>query len=163
MKRLRDGEENVAFLERRAAGLGPKLGPFLVQLPPSLRADRERLAAFLDLLPKHRRFAFEFRHPSWHEPAFLDLLRSHGAALCVSDHAAAPSPFEATASFVYIRGHGPEGRYAGRYSDEALARWASAIARWRQEGRDVHVYFDNDIKTAAPADADRLIRLTARS
>ena len=161
MKRLKEVEENIAFVVRRAEGLGPKLGPLLVQLPPSLRADRERLGAFLGLLPKDRRFTFEFRHPSWYEPPILDLLRDHDAALCLSDHAAAPAPWEATASFVYIRGHGPEGRYAGSYSDETLAEWSSRIAGWRAEGREIYAYFDNDIKSAAPADADRLIGLTA--
>jgi uncharacterized protein YecE (DUF72 family) len=161
MKRLKGVDENVEFLEARARNLGPKLGPFLVQLPPSLSIDRDRLGAFLTILPKHRRFAFEFRHPSWYEPAILDLLRDHDCALCLSDHAAAPSPFVATASFVYVRGHGPGGRYAGNYSDETLREWAASTARWRAEGRDVYVYFDNDIKTAAPADADRLLALTA--
>ena len=92
----------------------------------------------------------------------VDLLRDHDAALCLSDHAAAPAPWEATASFIYVRGHGSEGRYAGYYSDETLAAWSSQIQRWRGEGRGVYVYFDNDVKSAAPADADRLIALTDR-
>ena len=160
MKRLKEVEENVPFVLGRAGHLGSKLGPVLVQLPPSLRADRDRLGTFLKLLPKERRFTFEFRHPSWYETPILDLLRDHDAALCLSDHAAAPAPWEATASFVYIRAHGPDGRYAGSYTDETLARWSSDVARWRAEGRDVYAYFDNDIKSAAPADADRLIALT---
>jgi uncharacterized protein YecE (DUF72 family) len=160
MKRLKEVDENVVFILRRAGHLGPKLGPLLVQLPPSLRANRDRLGAFLALLPKDRRFTFEFRHPSWYEPPILDLLRDHDVSLCLSDHAAAPAPWETTASFVYVRGHGPGGRYAGSYADETLAQWGADIARWRGEGRDVYVYFDNDIKSAAPADADRLIALT---
>ena len=163
LKRLKDVEENIAFVLGRAGGLGPKLGPLLVQLPPSLRADRDRLGTFLGLLPKDRRFTFEFRHPSWFEPPILDVLRDYDASLCLSDHAAAPAPFEATASFVYIRGHGPDGRYAGSYTDEALAQWSADIARWRGEGRDVYVYFDNDVKSAAPEDADRLIALTGHT
>jgi uncharacterized protein YecE (DUF72 family) len=160
MKRLKDVEENVPFVLGRARQLGAKLGPVLVQLPPSLKPDRDRLARFLDVLPKDLRFTFEFRHPGWYEPPILDLLRDRDAALCLSDHAAAPAPWEATASFVYIRAHGPEGRYAGNYSEGALEKWSSDIARWRAAGRDIYVYFDNDIKTAAPADADRLIALT---
>jgi uncharacterized protein YecE (DUF72 family) len=162
LKRLKDVEENVSFVLGRAGILRQKLGPFLVQLPPSLRADRDRLGRFLDILPKPHRFTFEFRHPSWFEPPILDLLRDHDAALCLSDHAAAPAPWEATASFIYVRGHGSEGRYAGNYSDETLAAWSSQIQRWRGEGRGVYVYFDNDVKSAAPADADRLIALTDR-
>ena len=80
-------------------------------------------------------------------------------ALCLSDHANAPSPWEVTASFVYIRGHGPSGWYWGSYSDETLQRWAGDITRWRGEGRAVYCYFDNDVKSAAPADAQRLLDL----
>ncbi len=140
-------------------GLGHKLGPVLFQLPPSLKADRERLARFLDLLPKDRRHTFEFRHPSWYEPPILDLLGEHDAALCLSDHAAAPAPWAVTASFVYIRAHGPSGRYWGSYSDETLRQWADDIAAWRSQGRAVYCYFDNDIKSAAPADAQRLFAM----
>lgn len=159
LKRLRDVEDNVPFMFRRAAGLGHKLGPVLWQLPPSLKVDRERLARFFDLLPKDRRHTFEFRHPSWYEPPILDLLREHDIALCLSDHAAAPAPWAVTASFVYIRAHGPSGRYWGSYSDEMLCQWAESIAAWRGEGRAVYCYLDNDIKSAAPEDARRLLEL----
>lgn len=69
---------------------------------------------------------------------------------------AAPAPFEVTADFVYLRGHGPSGRYHGSYSDATLAAWAASVATWRAEGRDVFCFFVNDIKAAAPADALRL-------
>ena len=65
-----------------------------------------------------------------------------------------------TASWVYVRGHGPGGRYHGRYPDAELSRWAHRIAHWRREGRDVYAYFDNDIKSAAPFDAMTLLKLT---
>ena len=159
LKRLKEVEENVPFMFKRAEGLGQKLGPALFQLPPSLKANRERLARFLNLLPKNRRHTFEFRHPSWYEPPILDLLGEHDAALCLSDHAAAPAPWAVTASFVYIRAHGPSGRYWGSYSDESLRQWADDIAAWRAQARAVYCYFDNDIKSAAPADAQRLFAM----
>lgn len=86
-------------------------------------------------------------------------MREHDISLCLSDHAAAPSPWEVTGSFVYIRSHGPSGRYWGSYSDETLKSWTDNIARWRGEGRAVYCYFDNDIKSAAPEDARRLLGL----
>jgi len=88
------------------------------------------------------------------------ILRDAGLSLVISDHHDAPSPWLATADFVYVRGHGPGGRYFGRYGEEALGRWAGDIARWRAEGRDVFCYFDNDIKSAAPKDAAVLVALT---
>ena len=161
-KRLSERCHNsLELMESRLAGLRHKVGPILFQLPPRMTADRERLAAFLGMLSPRRRYTFEFRHPSWYEPAILDLLREHDVALCLSDHADAPAPWEVTASFVYIRGHGPSGRYHGSYGDEILQAWARDIARWRNEGRGVYCYFDNDIKSAAPADAERLIGLVA--
>jgi uncharacterized protein YecE (DUF72 family) len=65
----------------------------------------------------------------------------------------APAPWQATASHVYVRGHGPSGRYQGSYS---------AKLHWQAEGREVFVYFDNDQKAAAPRDARRLMRLIER-
>lgn len=156
-KRLKNVEENIAFVYERMDALGAKFGPVLFQLPPRLTADRERLAVFLGRLPPGRRATLEFRHPSWYEAPILDLLRAHDVALCLSDHAAAPAPWEVTASFVYVRGHGPGGRYAGNYSDETLDAWARDMRRWQAEGRAVYGYFDNDIKSAAPWDAERLL------
>ena len=159
MLKLKNAEKALDVMFSRADILGPKLGPLLFQLPPFLKADRERLANFLALLPPGHRYTFEFRHQSWYEAPILDLLRDHDISLCLSDHASAPSPWEVTASFVYIRGHGPSGWYWGSYSDETLQRWATDIARWREEGRAVYCYFDNDIKSAAPEDARRLLDL----
>jgi uncharacterized protein YecE (DUF72 family) len=135
------------------ARLGHAEGPALIQLPPQLRRDDDRLAAFLALLPKGRRTTVELRHESWYAPAVFQILADFDAALCISDHHAAPSPWEVTASWVYLRGHGPGGRYVGRYPQAELKRWAKAIAGWRAAGRDVYAYFDNDVKSAAPRDA----------
>jgi uncharacterized protein YecE (DUF72 family) len=161
-KKLKDCKASVDLVFGRMSGLGDKQGPALVQLPPSLARDDARLAAFADWLPKDRRIAIEFRHPSWYEPAVLELLEAQGLALCISDHADAPSPSVATADFVYLRLHGPGGRYAGRYRRRELAAWSTRVKAWAADGRDVYVYFDNDIGAAAPADAAALAKLVAR-
>jgi uncharacterized protein YecE (DUF72 family) len=152
-KTLKDVAEPVALVFARMALLGPAVGPALFQLPPQLRLNLDRLAAFLARLPESSRVAVEFRHPSWYAPAILKLLTDHDVALCVSDHHDAPAPWEVTASFAYVRGHGPGGRYAGRYTVRELDQWARLIGRWALEGRDVYAYFDNDIESAAPLDA----------
>jgi uncharacterized protein YecE (DUF72 family) len=159
-KRLSErSDTSLALMETRLAHLGGKLGPVLFQLPPAMKADRERLASFLALLEPGRLYAFEFRHPSWYDATIFQLLRDHDHALCISDHADAPSPFETTASWAYVRGHGSGGRYEGSYSDATLAQWAKSIAAWRRGGKDVWCFFDNDIKSAAPFDAQRLSTL----
>jgi uncharacterized protein YecE (DUF72 family) len=159
-KRLSERSDNsLALLETRVAILKEKAGPILFQLPPQMAVDRERLASFLTMVNPSRQYTFEFRHPSWYAPAIFDLLSQYDAALCLSDHAAAPAPWERTASWIYIRGHGPTGRYHGNYSDKAIASWASSIRKWRRQGKDIWCFFDNDVKSAAPADAQRLLQL----
>jgi len=153
-KRLNDTSRNsIALMESRLHLLGEKVGPVLFQLPPQFEKNRERLAAFFKLLRAQRSYAFEFRHPSWYEDDILDLLRDHDAALCISDHHDAPSPWLATARHVYVRGHGPQGRYRGRYPRSTLEKWSRWLQRMSRAGHNATVYFDNDQKSAAPKDA----------
>ncbi len=93
----------------------------------------------------------------------MRLLRDANISLCLSDHHDAPAPWRRTADFVYVRGHGPGGRYKDNYPDATLEAWAKRIRAWASHGIDVYAYFDNDQKSAAPADALRLRRLLAAS
>ncbi|ABD87455.1 DUF72 domain-containing protein [Rhodopseudomonas palustris] len=159
-KRLSAASANsLELMEDRLALLGAKAGPILFQLPPQFAADPDRLADFLRMLSKRRRYSFEFRHPSWYTPAVLRLLREANVALCLSDHHDAPAPWKRTADFVYVRGHGPGGRYKGRYPAATLQQWSARIGAWKRRGYDAYVYFDNDQKSAAPSDALRLRQL----
>lgn len=159
-KRLTEKCDNsIALMQTRLKVLGPKAVVILFQLPPQFAKDKERLGLFLKMLPRRWRYAFEFRHESWYDDDILDVLHSHDVALCFSDHADAPSPWQLTARHVYVRGHGPSGRYSGSYSTVTLRRWADAVLTWKSQGRDVFVYFDNDQKAAAPADARRLMEM----
>ena len=65
--------------------LGRKCGPVLFQLPPRFRADRERLASFIDLLPVAYRYAFEFRDESWQDAETYRILRKYEAGWCIYD------------------------------------------------------------------------------
>ncbi|MBR1125082.1 DUF72 domain-containing protein [Bradyrhizobium lablabi] len=159
-KRLSEKSVNsLELLEDRLSLLGDKAGPVLFQLPPNFGMDAGRLDAFLDLLSAKRRYCFEFRHPSWYTPEVFRLLSRQNISLCISDHHDAPSPWKRTADFVYVRGHGPGGRYKGHYRPDALAQWARRIRSWKKQGCDVYVYFDNDQKSAAPADALKLLQM----
>lgn len=129
------------------------------RMPPRFSKNTQRLDSFLKMLPRHRRYAFEFRDDSWYSDEIFELLHRHDVALCFSDHADAPTPWQVTSRHIYIRDHGPSGRYRGSYSPAALHRWADAVLTWKARGCDVFVYFNNDQKAAAPADAARLIRL----
>jgi uncharacterized protein YecE (DUF72 family) len=159
-KRLsKDSINSLQLLDDRLSILGDKVEPILFQLPPGFAADEGRLGAFLALLPEHRRYSFEFRHPSWYAPNILRMLADQNIALCISDHHDAPAPWERTADYVYLRGHGPSGRYEGRYSRATLAAWCKSILAWQRAQCDVYVYFDNDQKSAAPIDALARLRM----
>jgi uncharacterized protein YecE (DUF72 family) len=156
-KRLSESSaSSLELLEARLSLLGDKVGPILFQLPPNFRSDEDRLGKFLEMLSSKRRYSFEFRDPSWYAPRILKMLAERNISLCLSDHHDAPAPWKRTADFVYVRGHGPGGHYKGHYDDRTLIEWARRIRSWKNQGKDVYVSFDNDQKSAAPADALRL-------
>jgi len=144
--RLYAPEEWVARVSRGLSLLGERRGVLLVQLPPSLPYDYDRLGYFLSVLPRGLRTAVEFRHPSWHREEIFRLLESHGVAYCVMSGARLPCVLRATASFVYARLHGPDREHmcAGSYSDDDLKWWAGRVREWQGTGKDVYVYFNND-------------------
>lgn len=143
MKNLQAPGETIPNFVSRVRLLGDHLGPVLVQLPPRFACDTARLSEFLALLPEDRRFALEFRDPSWHCQAVYDLLAARNAAFCPFELAKQRSPRVATADFVYVRLHGRKARYQGAYSERALADWAGWLGAQMAEGRDAYVYFDN--------------------
>jgi uncharacterized protein YecE (DUF72 family) len=156
-KRLGPTSRNsIDLINERLRILRKKAGPVLFQLPARFVRDDNRLKRFLPMLSKRWRYAFEFRHSSWYDDTVFAILKRHNVSLCISDHHDAPAPWVATTDFVYVRGHGPGGAYKGSYSDRVLGRWAERARAWRDAGRLVFVYFDNDQKSAAPFDAWRL-------
>lgn len=163
--RLRDARAAVAnFFASGLFALGPKLGPVLWQLPPSLAFDAELLDTFLAQLPHDTeaaaalaqereprmrgkelltppqpawrlRHALEVRHDGYCQPEFVDLLRRHRVALVVADTGGRwPEVGDVTADFLYLRLHGAQQLYASGYSDAQLAHWADRIRAWAAGG-----------------------------
>lgn len=206
MLKLRNCEQALAnFFASGVFKLREKLGPILWQLPPNLPYDAERLGKFLDMLPSDTqqalslarkraprmkgrtslaivpdmplRHALEFRHPSFMQPALVELLRRQRIALVVAETAGLwPQAHDVTADFVYVRLHGDKELYRSGYSRTALSRWAKRIAAWHRGSepadavkivrertpsrrpRDVYCFFDNtDAKLRAPFDAQSLM------
>jgi uncharacterized protein YecE (DUF72 family) len=165
MKRLRDPEEPVLRLFERACQLRQHLGPVLYQLPSSVHCDLARLDDFLAVLPRRLgelggtpknhplRHVVEFRHPSWYVAEVQAVLRAHGAVMCLHDKygSAVFEPLETP--FVYVRFHGPGGRYFGRYERRRMEQWAGCLSEQWREGRDVFAYFNNDPEGMAPINA----------
>ncbi len=162
MKKLKDPQDPAARFLKGARRLQSKLGPILFQLPPNWRVNVERLRSFLETLPKEHSYAFEFRHPSWFDVQVYDLLREHGAAFCLHDLSGQPSPEVITSNVVFVRLHGPTGRYQGLYTEEALARWAGAFLTWAGQGKEIYCYFNNDINAYAPRNARQLQEMIDR-
>ena len=160
-KKLGDPRAPIALERSRAEGLGPKLAVVVWQLPHNFHRHLERLDAFARALRGWRavRHAIEFRHESWFDDEVAGCLRSHRIAVCQSDAADWPLWNAVTTDLVYVRLHGHEQTYASAYPERDLRRWAGKVRRWLGEGRDVHVYFDNDALCHAPFNAERLIAL----
>lgn len=161
-KKLKDPAATLPNLIPLLEILGEKLGPILFQLPPKWTVNLERLEEFLTALPRHHRYTFEFRETSWLKPELYDFLRRYNAAFCIYELNRYHSPIEVTADFVYVRLHGPGGKYQGSYSDAKLEDWAEQIVEWRAEDLDVFIYFDNDQAGYAAQNALTLKKLVDR-
>jgi uncharacterized protein YecE (DUF72 family) len=143
--------------------LGDQLGATLVQLPPRWRRNVERLDEFLALVPRHQRWAVEFRDPSWLHDDVFDVLRAHGAALCVHD-LLADHPRILTTDWTYVRFHGPDALrhpYHGGYGRRRLAPTATWLDGLAERGIDAYVFFNNDYDGHAFRDAHQLERMLA--
>ncbi|MEA3003572.1 MAG: hypothetical protein QOH81_2360 [Sphingomonadales bacterium] len=157
-KKLKDCEAPLERFLTPTRHLGETLGPILYQLPPRFRVNRERLAEFIALLPRDLVHVFEFREKSWLSEEILALLDEGGASFCAHDMPGSATPLWAAGPIAYVRFHGGEGKYWGRYSDEGLLSWTEWIVVQAKSGRDVWCYFNNDIGGHAIHDA-----LTLRS
>ncbi|MCA2218781.1 DUF72 domain-containing protein [Jidongwangia harbinensis] len=156
IKRLRDPAEPVARFLSRADALGDKLGPVLLQLPPTLRADVAALADTLRRFPAGVRVAVEPRHPTWWTDEVRGVLERHGAALCWADRLGRPvTPLWHTADFGYVRLHEGRARPWPRYGRTSLSAWLDRIGAGLP-GVPVWVYFNNDPGGAAVIDARAL-------
>jgi len=156
--KLRDASSWLPNHLDRARRLGPALGPTVVQLPPRWKRNTGRLDEFLTaaaVLAPELRWTVELRDPSWLDDEVFDVLRRHGAALCIHDLLEG-HPWLRTTDWVYARFHGPAAlaeKYHGRYGPRRLEPAASMFRDWLADGHDVYAYFNNDYEGHAVADA----------
>jgi uncharacterized protein YecE (DUF72 family) len=163
IRRLRTPEEPVARFLDRARGLGDRLGPVLLQLPPNLRADPVALDQTRALFPPAVRVAVEPRHPSWWTDDIRRVLAGRNAALCWADRRSRPvTPLWRTTSWGYLRMH--EGRASPwpRYGRTSLRSWIERIGRTFGQHDPVYVYFNNDPGGAAIVDASTFAAIARR-
>lgn len=147
--RLKEVGEPLGYFCEVARALGPKLGPFLFQLPPYFKKELQRLKDLLSLLPPDLMTAFEFRHASWFSDDVYDLLRSKNSALCVADNEKGTTPILMTADFGYFRLR-DEG-----YSEAELKKWCEIVKGAAGSWRHAFVYFKHEESGIGPALAQR--------
>jgi uncharacterized protein YecE (DUF72 family) len=162
-KKLKDCEEPIARMMASFRHLDDRLGPVLYQLPPRFGLNLERLERFLQLAPRDVTNVFEFRDTSWYDERVFALLDRYGAGFCAHDMPGAESPRVAVGPVAYLRFHGGEGKYWGRYSDEGLLAAADWMAEQAREGRTVWACFNNDIEAHAIHDALTLKSMVGQS
>ncbi len=172
LRRLRDVEEALARLFAYVEPLGARLSCVLWQLPGRFRADVDLLEAFLRMLPSSVRHAFEFRDPSWFDASVFTRLRAYDVAVVAADWPAqvllpgmAPYLLDRpavlvphTASWSYLRRHGPGAPYHGCYAEAHIRADAAWVAEALREGRDVYVFYNNDVAGHAVHNALALAR-----
>ena len=140
--------------------LGPRLGCFLFQLPPSFRYTPAALRRVLGQLDPARPNVVEFRHRSWWNEKVFAAFRAAGVVFCSCSGPRLPDALVKTADDVYVRFHGNSRWYRHDYSKEELAVWAQRI---RDSGaRRVFAYFNNDREGYAIKNAKELIRQLKR-
>lgn len=159
-KKLKDADDTIVTSRDNMRPLQKKLAVVVWQLPTQFSLNLERIESFARVLSRRWtavRHAIEFRHTSWFADEVAAVLAAHDLAVCQSDAADWPMWEAVTTDLVYVRLHGHTRTYASSYSGGSLDEWARKAKGWMREGRDVHVYFDNDAEGAAPYDAMKLI------
>jgi uncharacterized protein YecE (DUF72 family) len=163
VKRLEDPAEPVARLMERVSGLGSRLGPILLQLPPNLPADPDRLDAALAAFKGEARLVVEPRHTSWFVDDVRAVLEHRGAALCVADGGPVETPIWHTTDWGYVRFHRGHGRPPSCYTRHEMETWSRRLAEQWDAAHDVYCYFNNDSHGCALRDASWLADACARA
>lgn len=153
MRLVLKGPDLDAFLDQ-TAGLGPKRGPILIQLPPSLAFRAEVADAFFRTMRGvcDANLACEPRHPSWFAAEAGDLLSFHKVARVAADPAIVPqaTEFGGWPGLRYVRLHGSPEIYHSNYGPDALA---AIVARIKRPAVETWCVFDNTALGAATANA----------
>ena len=144
-----------------------KLGPVLVQLPPSFafQSDFENFSRFLSRIPEDVKFAVEFRHPSWLRDEVWTLLRERNVANTIVDEPLLPPDTVVTADFAFIRWHGRGNRpwYNYRYSDKELEGWVPKVKEVASRVKKTYGYFNNHFRGFAVENSLKMMEMLGRS
>jgi uncharacterized protein YecE (DUF72 family) len=157
-QRLRGARLPLREFLADVAGLGSRLGPLIVQLPPSLVFEHRAARTFFALLREQHAglVVCEPRHASWFEPPADALLQRHHIGRVAADPAIVPAAAEPGGwrGIVYYRLHGSPRRYWSNYEPARLAQWAGALRGLQRV--PAWCVFDNTASGAATGNALRM-------
>ena len=134
--------------------IGNKKGCLLAQFPPGLKIEASKqLQKLLDIInlannTEGWKIAVEFRHSSWYNDEVYDMLIKNKASIVIHDLPASATPIKTLGNVVYLRFHGPGGRYRGSYPDDFLLTYSKYIKAWMGEGKTIYCYFNNTMGDA---------------
>lgn len=144
-----------------------KLGPVLIQLPPSFsyEKDKDALYSFLNVLPKDVMFAVEFRHPSWLREDVFSELRSHNVSYAIVDEPLLPPETIITSDFSFLRWHGKGTKpwYNYRYSESELEKWVPKVKEVSSKVKRTFGYFNNHFRGFAVENSLKIIKMIGMS
>lgn len=166
IKMLKDSERETNLFLARMALLGEKLGPLLLQFPPSFGVERlPDLADFLDKLPKTLRYVVEVRDEGFLTDAFYSILKANNVALAWVDGPFMPSVSEVTSDFLYIRWEGDRKKVKGTLgkieadTKDNLRVWADKLKPFLNGKLRVFGYFGKYYSGYPPSDITFLSNL----
>lgn len=151
-KRLKEVRRETKGFLRVVGTLKGRRSPLLFQLPPNFKKDLPRLKAFLDLIDRDTRAAFEFRHSSWFDDEVFRALRGRSVALCIADMDDSPPPAVVnTAGWGYVR------LRRERYTAQSLREWIKKLKS--QKWTEAYVFFKHEETGTGPRFARRFLEL----
>lgn len=160
-QRLKNADELLTKFLSEVAELGGKLGPLLVQLPPSLYYENDVASAFFACLRQSfmGHVVCEPRHPSWFTPDVDALLTQFQVARVAADPAILPQAAEPGGwnGLVYYRLHGSPTIYRSAYSPEFLDTVSAKLREYVEREIPAWCIFDNTAEGAATGNAIELM------
>lgn len=165
MKKLNDPGDSLPSFFDSFDPFIKHLGPVLIQLPPFLAFNAEKVAIFFKALHQYKgyKFAIEPRHDTWLTDEAIALLTKHKIGFVIAESGKRwPYGEFITAKDIYIRFHGPDGSYASSYPNAVLKKYAKKMLQWEKEGHRIWTFFNNDGNAYAIQNAHTLVEYTSK-
>jgi uncharacterized protein YecE (DUF72 family) len=166
-KKLNDPEQSCNRFFEVFDPIRKHCGPILIQLPALLTFHPEKADHFFSFLTRTYKgwlFSLETRHASWHTGEAIALLKKYRIGWVIAESGSRWASAEIiTSRHIYIRFHGPAGDYASSYPDKILAVYAQKCVEWMEQGKNLWIFFNNDVHGFAIMNARRLMEIITLS